>query len=304
MKTIFLAMVLLAGTIVPAYAQDTTVIVGGQVKKATTTAAPSTISNQRGTYDMVWCQNCTGGSGGGGDASAANQSTQITAVNLTNTILGAVTASPTQYTIADRLKTLSTALGSPFQAGGSIGNTAFGISGTLPAFASTPTFNLGTLNGAATSALQTTGNTSLGTIAGAVATTGSAIPTTGLLAIGKDQSGNARGIATSTNGGLMPGQAAPTSTRTAISASTITTIDSARSGRVGLTVQVEAVLTANLFLCANGQSGTCSATVYDAMVPSGASAGTIYTFIFAPTGAIYAFTTGTPTVNTTSWLAQ
>ncbi len=35
-------------------------------------------------------------------------------------------------------------MGSPFQAGGSIANTAFGISGTLPAFATTPTFNLGT----------------------------------------------------------------------------------------------------------------------------------------------------------------
>ena len=42
-----------------------------------------------------------------------------------------------------------TALGSPFQAGGSIGNTSFGISGTLPAFAAPPTVNLGTLNGAA-----------------------------------------------------------------------------------------------------------------------------------------------------------
>ncbi len=40
---------------------------------------------------------------------------------------------------------MTTALGSPFQAGGSIGNTAFGISGTLPAFAATPTVNVGTL---------------------------------------------------------------------------------------------------------------------------------------------------------------
>lgn len=42
-----------------------------------------------------------------------------------------------------------TALGSPFQAGGSIGNTAFGISGTLPAYSSTPTFNVGTTGGLA-----------------------------------------------------------------------------------------------------------------------------------------------------------
>lgn len=43
-----------------------------------------------------------------------------------------------------RITSLIGALGSPFQAGGSIGNTSFGISGTLPAFAATPTFNCGT----------------------------------------------------------------------------------------------------------------------------------------------------------------
>jgi len=59
-----------------------------------------------------------------------------------------------------------TALGSPFQAGGSIGNTAFGISGTLPAFAATPTFNLGTLNGAATAANQSTEITALQSLVG------------------------------------------------------------------------------------------------------------------------------------------
>ncbi len=59
--------------------------------------------------------------------------------------IGAVTASPTANTVLDRLKTLNTTLGTPFQAGGSIGNTAFGISGTLPAFASTPTVNVGTM---------------------------------------------------------------------------------------------------------------------------------------------------------------
>lgn len=66
-----------------------------------------------------------------------------------------------------------TALGSPFQAGGSIGNSSFGISGTLPAYAATPTFNLGTLNGAATAANQSTEITSLSTIA---TNTGSIVP--------------------------------------------------------------------------------------------------------------------------------
>jgi hypothetical protein len=63
------------------------------------------------------------------------------------------------------LITINSTLGSPFQAGGSIGNSSFGISGTLPAFASTPTFNLGTLNGAATAANQATQISSLATIA-------------------------------------------------------------------------------------------------------------------------------------------
>jgi hypothetical protein len=106
----------------------------------------------------VWCiLGCGGGSGGGGDASAANQL-------ILNNRIGDLVASPAQYSLADRLKTINTTLGTPFQAGGSIGNTSFGISGTLPAFASTPTVNLGTISGAATSALQSTGNASLGSI--------------------------------------------------------------------------------------------------------------------------------------------
>jgi len=43
------------------------------------------------------------------------------------------------------VQAVKTALGSPFQAGGSIANTSFGISGNLPAFAATPTFNVGTI---------------------------------------------------------------------------------------------------------------------------------------------------------------
>jgi hypothetical protein len=104
---------------------------------------------------------CGGGGGGGGDASAANQV-------ITNNRIGDLVVSPAQYSLADRLKTINTTLGTPFQVGGSIGNTAFGISGTLPAFASTPTFNLGTLNGAATAANQTSLITASGTISDAV----------------------------------------------------------------------------------------------------------------------------------------
>ena len=61
---------------------------------------------------------------------------------------------PTGAATAAGLTTINATLGSPFQAGGSIGNTAFGISGTLPAFAATPTVNVGTLP-----AIPTGGNT-------------------------------------------------------------------------------------------------------------------------------------------------
>lgn len=123
-----------------------------------------------------------------GAATAANQATEISslatiATNTTNAgtpvVSGTVTV--TQGTAASlnatvvttagatvakdsSLTTINTTLGTPFQAGGSIGNSSFGISGTLPAYAATPTFNLGTLNGAATATLQTTGNSSLTTI--------------------------------------------------------------------------------------------------------------------------------------------
>ncbi len=47
--------------------------------------------------------------------------------------LGAVTASPPANTIGDRLKTINTTLGSPFQAGANIGNTTFAATqGTSP----------------------------------------------------------------------------------------------------------------------------------------------------------------------------
>ncbi len=86
------------------------------------------------------------------------QATQPVSISGTVPVSGSVTANiGTTGGLA-----LNATLGSPFQAGGSIGNTAFGISGTLPAFASTPTFNLGTLNGAATAANQTSIISALG----------------------------------------------------------------------------------------------------------------------------------------------
>ncbi len=73
----------------------------------------------------------------------------------TQTISGSVTANLGTLNGAAldaSVQAVKTALGSPFQAGGSIGNAAFGISGTLPAFAAIPTFKIdqstpGTTNG-------------------------------------------------------------------------------------------------------------------------------------------------------------
>ena len=172
----------------PAYAQS----VDSSLFAPTYLGTASTRKEAIGTFciDPATGLVCSGGGGGGGggDASASNQATQITAANLTNTRLGDITT-PAAGTVNDRLGDILTALGSPFQAGevigntafgisgslptgsntiGSIANTSFGISGTLPSFGSTQTFNLGTLNGAATAALQTSGNADLATLAGTV----------------------------------------------------------------------------------------------------------------------------------------
>jgi hypothetical protein len=76
----------------------------------------------------------------------------VSVANVGQTYLAAITASGTA--------TLNISGGSGFMTGAGGGASSGGgsvtISGTLPAFASTPTFNLGTLNGAATAANQPT----------------------------------------------------------------------------------------------------------------------------------------------------
>ncbi len=91
------------------------------------------------------CTNATGGGGGpatlaaGSVASGAYLSGSLAAGAIVDLGTG---GSPATNTVNSRLATLNTTLGSPFQAGGSIGNTAFGISGTLPAYAAIPTFKI------------------------------------------------------------------------------------------------------------------------------------------------------------------
>lgn len=98
-------------------------------------------------------------------------STVTTTISNTPTVnLGTLNGAATAAGIA----TVNTTLGSPFQAGGSIGNTAFGISGTLPAFASTPTFNIGTISTIATEATQSAQSTLIGAVTETAPTTDTA----------------------------------------------------------------------------------------------------------------------------------
>jgi hypothetical protein len=144
----------------------------GNTSFGATQSGPWNINNIAGTISLPT-----------GAGTAANQATIITALNTlnstaaspistgTNTI-GAVTQASGPWQVQSNsanlatqttLASILTALGSPFQAGASIANTSFGISGTLPAFASTPTVNLGTLGGAATQTTLASVLTALGT---------------------------------------------------------------------------------------------------------------------------------------------
>ena len=92
---------------------------------------------------------------------------------------------PAGASTAAGLTTINTTLGSPFQAGGSIGNTSFGISGTLPAFAATPTFQgpgtAGTPSGGVLSVQGVAGGTAV-PISGSVTVSGTATVTQGAAA--------------------------------------------------------------------------------------------------------------------------
>lgn len=160
-----------------------------------------------------------GGGGGGGDASAANQATQITAANSTNTKLdtlhtdvdglealagttntnlgapgatacatdtGSCSLNALLQRMAQRQTSTITALGSPFQAGGSIGNTTFGAtqSGTWNLTNISGTITLPT--GAATSANQTTELGYLDGVEGLIGTTNTNLGAPGATVCGSD----------------------------------------------------------------------------------------------------------------------
>jgi hypothetical protein len=70
------------------------------------------------------------------------------------------------------LTTINTTLGSPFQAGASIGNTGFNVTGTLPAFAVIPAFKIDQTTPGTTNAVVANAGTNLNTSALALETGG------------------------------------------------------------------------------------------------------------------------------------
>lgn len=137
----------------------------GNSTLSTSNAFLSTLASgvSGGVYQVNCVSGCSGGGGGGGAVTAVSGAYALGSIVDIGT-----GASPGANTVNGRLAALESSLGSPFQAGGSIGNTSFGISGTLPAFAATPTVNLGTIAGVSTAANQSTANGYLSTLAGAV----------------------------------------------------------------------------------------------------------------------------------------
>lgn len=102
-------------------------------------------STQPPTVDVngVTCSNASGGGGGGAVTIADGADvTQGAIADAASTAGGVGTLSAKLRLMTTQLGTINTTLGSPLQAGGTIGNTAFGISGTLPAFAAPPAVTL------------------------------------------------------------------------------------------------------------------------------------------------------------------
>lgn len=155
-----LLLVACAATFPPSVQAQTT---GLQVKDAngvTQTTCAVTQSSQ-----LVPCHVGYGFDGTNYDPVAVDSSGRqvFTTTSTINVSASALPLPVGASTAANQLLVIA-ALGTPFQAGGSIANTTFGISGTLPAFTATPTVNLGTLAGAATAANQSTLITNLGTL--------------------------------------------------------------------------------------------------------------------------------------------
>lgn len=185
-------------------------------------------------------------------------------------------------------------------AAGSIANTSFAVTQATAASLNATVVGTGTLS------VQNTAATPAGTnLMGKVGIDETTPGTTNNVSIsGLNPASSQQQLKVGTNGGILPAQAVPTTTRTTLTASTATAIDTTRSTRVAIEVQSETTLTANLYLCFS-QTTSCSATVYDKLIPSGATSGVLYTAPFGMTNAVYAYTTQSSVVLTSaSWLPQ
>lgn len=156
--------------------------------------------------------------------------------------------------------TIITTLGSPFQAGGNVGNTGFnalqggaanstsnpfyflfGTGATLPAFASTPTVNLGTIGSAATAANQTNVQGAVGTPAATAVTiqgnaSGTPVPVTGTFSANLGSFQPAASSATLSVSSTSARVALPTNTGTVIVYNTGSQIVSTTLGNSSVTV--------------------------------------------------------------------
>lgn len=189
--------------------------------------------------------------------SAAQSGTwNITNVSGTVSLPTGASTSALQTTGNTALTTINTTLGSPFQAGGSIANTTFAStqSGTWDIRNVSGTVSLPT--GASTSALQTTGNTSLASIAtntGNIPTVGQKAMAASLpIVVASDQSAipisgtvtsNPR---TNSNGSIV---------NTALSGTTASSA-SAPANAVGFILEAPSTNTDNIRWCIGGTAST------------------------------------------------
>lgn len=153
------------------------------------------LSDVNGNLKINCISGCSGGGGGSNVTIVAPLGSMLSAssvsvVPASDWLLPAYASTPTfnlgtlngaatsalQTTGNGILSTINTTLGTPFQAGGSIGNTAFGVSGTLPAFAATPTFKIDQTTPGTTNAVSVTNFPATQPVSGTVAV--SNFPTT------------------------------------------------------------------------------------------------------------------------------
>jgi hypothetical protein len=176
--------------------------------------------------------------------------------------LGAVTASPTANTVLDRLKTINTTLGTPFQAGGSIGNTTFAVTNT-GTFAVQATLTaettkvIGTVNQGTspwvTSATQS-GTWNIGTVTTLPAlVAGSAI----VGKVGIDQTTNGttnavRVIAGTTGGATTAGAIQPNNTTAVVVKASAGTLYGAQLGNIGSSPAYLKIYNATSATCGSG----------------------------------------------------